>query len=125
MTDASSGPGTPSLLADENVRGEIIRGLRHHTARLDLIGVHDVGLAQADDRTILEWAAAQGRVVLTHDEQTMIGYAYERIKAGLPMPGVVVIQQDTPVGVAIESLLVLLEVGTTDDCHNKVLHLPF
>lgn len=55
----------------------------------------------------------------------MIGYAYDRIRAGLPMPGLVVVPQLTQVGVAIGSLLVLLGAGTADDLRNKVLHLPF
>ena len=49
--------------------------------------VQDVDLSGADDPTVLDWAAQQGRVVLTHDVATMISFAYERTQAELSMPG--------------------------------------
>jgi predicted nuclease of predicted toxin-antitoxin system len=39
---------------------------------LDLVRVQEVGLRTADDPDILEWAAAQGRVLVTRDRDTMI-----------------------------------------------------
>jgi hypothetical protein len=53
--------------------------------------VQDVGLTGADDPTILEWAAAGGRILFTHDVSTMTRFAYERVAAGLAMPGVGVV----------------------------------
>ena len=38
------------------------------------------------DPTILEWAAAHGLVLLTHDRKTIPPFAYARVTAGLPMP---------------------------------------
>lgn len=70
------------LLADENFRGAIIRGLLRRRPEIDLVRVADVGLGEADDPTILQWAAASGRLLLTHDAATLIGYAYERVTAG-------------------------------------------
>ncbi len=37
---------------------------------------------------MLEWAPNDARIVLTHELATMRDYAYQRIAAGLPMPGV-------------------------------------
>jgi predicted nuclease of predicted toxin-antitoxin system len=36
-----------------------------------------MGLSEADDPTVLEWAAQHNRVVLTHDIATMTNFAYE------------------------------------------------
>jgi predicted nuclease of predicted toxin-antitoxin system len=52
-----------SLLADENLDGNIVRGVRS----VDIVRVQDVGLTGADDPTVLAWAADQGRVLITHD----------------------------------------------------------
>jgi len=41
------------LLADENVRGSILRGLLRRGPGLDLVRVPDVGLSEADDPTVL------------------------------------------------------------------------
>src|SRR5687767_12793616 len=79
------------LLSDENFNGEIVRGLLLRRPDLDLCRVQDVGLEAADDPTILEWAAANNRIVLTHDRATMPDFAYARIISGQPMPGVFVL----------------------------------
>lgn len=74
--------------ADENFNHDIVRGLLRRTPHLDIVRVQDVGLSGADDATVLEWAAREGRVLLTHDVSTLTRYAYERVQAGKPMPGV-------------------------------------
>ncbi|MGI9063016.1 MAG: DUF5615 family PIN-like protein [Pseudonocardiaceae bacterium] len=64
------------LAADENLNNDIIRGVLRHNPKIDIVRVQDVGLRGADDPTVLEWAAAEGRVLLTHDVATMSRYAY-------------------------------------------------
>ncbi len=77
------------LLADENFNGRILRGLLRRLPALDVVRVQDVeGLYGAGDPAVLEWAANEKRVVLTHDAATMAGYAYDRVMAGKLMPGV-------------------------------------
>ena len=66
------------LLSDENFNGDIVRGLFLVTA-LDLNRVQDVGLEEADDPTILAWAATNNRIVFTHDHATMPDFAYARL----------------------------------------------
>jgi predicted nuclease of predicted toxin-antitoxin system len=34
---------------------------------IDIIRVQDVGLSGEDDPIVLEWAAQEGRILLTHD----------------------------------------------------------
>ncbi|MEH2371935.1 DUF5615 family PIN-like protein [Nostoc sp.] len=77
------------LLTDENFNGSILRGLIRRLPRLDIVRVKDVGLIHTDDSTILEWAANEERILLTHDIATITVHAYERINKGLSMPGVV------------------------------------
>jgi predicted nuclease of predicted toxin-antitoxin system len=86
-----------------------VGGLQSRFATLDLVRVQDIGLASVDDPTILEWAAREGRILLTHDVATMIRYAYERVRAGLPMPGVIEVSLAISTGRAIEDLLLIAE----------------
>ena len=65
------------LAADENFNSDIVRGLVRRKPDVDIVRVQDVGLSGADDPTILEWAAREGRVVVTHDVSTMSKHAYE------------------------------------------------
>ena len=73
------------LLSDENFNGTILRGLMRRFIDLDLVRVQDLGLMHADDPDILEWAANEGRILLTHDVATVTMYAYERVNQGLPL----------------------------------------
>lgn len=74
------------LLSDENFNEDIVRGLLLRRPDLDLRRVHEVGLEGADDPTILEWAAANNRIVLTHDRATMPDFAYARVVTGHRCP---------------------------------------
>ncbi|MFN2270846.1 MAG: DUF5615 family PIN-like protein [Anaerolineae bacterium] len=56
-----------SLLADENLDGNIVRGVLRRVRGVDIVRVQDVGLTGADDPAVLAWAADQGRVLITHD----------------------------------------------------------
>lgn len=110
-----------SLAADENFRGAIFEGLLARNPGLDLVYVQQVGLAGAPDEEILAWAAENGRVVLTHDRRTMVGLAYERVAAGLRMPGVCVVRTDIGIGPAIEDIELLLGTHSEDDWRNRIL----
>jgi hypothetical protein len=54
---------------------------------------------------VLEWAASEGRVLLTHDVNTLTAFAYERIAADLPMPGVFEAPLSVPIKIVIEEIL--------------------
>src|SRR3990172_1832353 len=99
------------LAADENFNNDIVRGLLRRQPDLDIVRVQDVGLSGATDPTVLEWAAQEGRVFLTHDVATITRYAYERVQADKLMPGVFEVSRDIPIGVAIEDILLLAEGG--------------
>jgi predicted nuclease of predicted toxin-antitoxin system len=112
------------LVADHNFNGRIVRGLRRRNAVLDIVRVQDVGLAAATDRVILDWAAREGRIVLTHDVTTMIGFAYQRVRHGEPMSGVIAMKKDVPIGRAIEDILLLAEATREDEWEHQVWHIP-
>jgi hypothetical protein len=86
------------LASDADFNADILRGLFERQSDLNLIRARDVGLLTADDPIILEWAATEGRILLTHDRATMPGFAYDRVRAGLAMPGVFVVRNKPPLG---------------------------
>ena len=73
---ASRLDGVIRFAADENLNDAITRGLRRRQSTIDIVRAQDTGLSGADDPTILQWAAEQGRVLLTHDVSTMTKHAY-------------------------------------------------
>lgn len=112
------------LAADENFNNDILRGLLRRRPDLDIVRIQDVGLSGADDVVILEWAAQEGRVLLTHDVSTITQYAYERVRMGKSMPGVFEVSRDVPVGVAIEDILLLAEYSLEGEWEGQVRYLP-
>lgn len=112
------------LLADENVKKQLVRGLLRRNTALDIVTVQDVGLRGASDDAILEWAAREGRVVVTHDINTMPEVAYRRAEMGHPMPGVFAIVWSAPLGRTIEDLLLLVEASLPGEWEGRVVYLP-
>jgi hypothetical protein len=112
------------LVSDENFNNDIVRGLLRRKPDLDIVRVQDVGLRGAEDPVILEWAANEGRVLLTHDTATMAHFAYDRVRAGKSMPGVIEVPDDLPIGNAIDDILLLTEYSARFEWENQVLYLP-
>lgn len=58
--------------ADENFNNDVVRGVLRRNPDVDIIRVQDAGLGGADDPSVLEWTAREGRILLTHDVSTML-----------------------------------------------------
>ncbi|HVG28174.1 MAG TPA: DUF5615 family PIN-like protein [Pyrinomonadaceae bacterium] len=109
---------------DEDFNNRILRGLLRRKPALDIVRVQDAGLIGKTDREVLEWAAREGRVLLTHDVTTMKQYVDERIADGSPMPGVFEVSQQTPIAQAIEDILLIAECGLEGEWEGQIRFLP-
>jgi hypothetical protein len=112
------------LLADEDLKGPYISYLRQLSPIAEVLTAHEVGLRSTDDTDILEWAARNDRVVVSSDRQTMIGHAYERVRSRQPMPGVIIVPQDSAVQLVVSDLLMILEASEMDEWKDLVKYLP-
>jgi len=112
------------LLADENLSHDIVRGVRRRGGDCDIISIPEIGLTGADDSAVLAWAAANDRIVLTHDRATMPDFAFARITNGQTMPGVFLLNDRIPVGQAIEEVLLLDECSEQAEWEGRVVHIP-
>lgn len=112
------------LASDENFNGDIIRGLLLRQPDLDIVRVQDAALQEAGDPTVLAWAAANHRVLLTHDRKTMPDFAYQRVAEGKHMPGLVVVNNRLPLGRAIDEILLLVQCTLEVEWEGSVFRLP-
>lgn len=117
-------PPVLRFLADHNFNEHVLTGFLGLDPSVDVLRTRDVGLERASDEDLLEWAASTGRVILTHDEHTLVGFAYDRVAAGLPMPGVVLVHQWVTVRRGIDDVLYLAPVGASTDFEDRVIHVP-
>ncbi len=115
---------TAKLLVDENLMRKVVQGILRRNSKIDILRVQQVGLSGMGDPEILEWAAKEGRVLLTRDFKTVPKFAYERLIAGLPMAGVIAIDNSqASMGQIIEDIVMLAEFE--EDCAGQVHYIPF
>lgn len=113
-----------AFLADENFNGDILRGLLREKALIDVVRAQDVGLSGQKDPDILQWAANQGRIVLTHDLASMPHFGDERVARGLPMPGIIAIRRNLPYSTVIEDLLLIELCMQPEELYGRTMDLP-
>lgn len=111
------------LLSDEDVQGAIVTGLLRHFPALGLVRVQDIGFMQSPDPLILEFAAQSNRVIITHDRNAMTAHAQDRMTQGLPMAGLIVLDQTVNIGKAIQEVGTLAEAGEPGDLDGQILFL--
>ncbi len=112
------------VLIDQDFDHDILRGLRLRLA-LDAITAREAGLSKKTDPEVLDWAARNERVIVTHDRQTMPAFAYDRVGEGLPMPGLFVVSRSLPVGQAIAELELLITCSEPGEWSGMVVFVPW
>jgi hypothetical protein len=112
------------FLVDEDFDNDIVRGLLRRLPHLDIVRAQDVSLSGAIDPIVLEWAAQEGRVLLTHDVSTMTAHAHARVTSDLPMPGVFAVSQLASISQVIEDLVLLAECSLLGEWEGQVRYVP-
>lgn len=114
----------PRFLADHDLRDSIVDGVLRRLPEAEFVRARDVGLAASPDPVVLEFAAANGYIVVSHDVNTMIGAARARVSAAHPMSGLLIVKQTDPVGPVIEDLVLIWESSDADEWFGQVVYLP-
>ena len=113
-----------AILADEDFNARIIRGLFRQAPDLNVLTVNSAGLAGQPDSAVIAWAASNGRVLVTHDVNTMIEAALDRVLARQTMPGVVAVPQHLGIGAAISDLVLIARCAKPADLEGQIWFLP-
>ena len=114
------------LASDADVHGEIVRGLRRRLPRIDLVRVQEVFRESTPDSEVLAWAATENRILITNDRNTMLDFAYRRVAAGEPVPGVIATTSKQSIGSAIDDILLIAEYMPEEEIRDQiVVFLPF
>jgi hypothetical protein len=101
-----------------------LRGVLRRKPDLDIVRVQDVGLSGARDSTVLAWAAAEDRILLTRDVSTITAHAYRRVHDGERMPGVFEVSHSLAIAAAIADILLLSECSEAGEWEGQVRYLP-
>ncbi|MBI3206969.1 MAG: DUF5615 family PIN-like protein [Myxococcales bacterium] len=112
------------FLFDEDVNQRIVRGLLRRIPSLDHRSAHDRDLEGQSDDHVLAAAAAEGRLLVSHDVATMTAAHKARLDRGDPVPGLLLIPQSLPVGRAVEDLELVSIASDQRDWDGIVEFLP-
>ena len=112
------------LLADENFNGRILRALQRRLPDLDVIRAQDTPFSGVTDPELLEKAAEDNRILLTHDIATLVGFANERLRTARPVPGVIAVRTNAGIGPIIEDLVLLLLASEAGELDSRILFIP-
>jgi predicted nuclease of predicted toxin-antitoxin system len=102
---------------DEHVARAVVRGLRRRG--VDVTSAVDANLLGASDEEHLEFAANNGLVIFTQDEDFLRLHA-----AGTEHAGIVYAGQQISVGRIVSGLMLVHQVLTADEMRNRLEFLP-
>lgn len=113
------------FVADENFNNDILRGIKRLCPHIEIVRVQDTPMIRADDRALLAWIADEpNTILLSHDVNTIPKYFYERAKANLTMPTVMMLHAERPLSEGIEALVMLIEASSFDEWRGDLTFLP-
>jgi hypothetical protein len=111
------------LLADADLRFGIVRGLQRRDPAVDFLSAQGIIPESMADPDVLALAATLGRVLVSHDYETMPGHFY-RFLENAESPGLILVPQILAMGSAIEELHIAWACGGAEEFRNRVVYLP-
>jgi hypothetical protein len=113
----------PRFLADENFNAKIIAGLLRREPTIDFQTASAAGLRGLSDPLVLAIAAHEGRILVSHDRETMPSH-FSRFITDSPSPGLLIVDQRAGLGDAIEQMLLIWACSDADEWIGRVGYLP-
>jgi predicted nuclease of predicted toxin-antitoxin system len=109
--------------ADADLNQIIVAAVLRHLPEADFRSAVDAGLAGLPDLEVLARAAREGRLLVTHDKNTMPTHFGEFV-AKTESPGVIVARQSLAVGRVLEDLALIWVASQAEEWTNRIIYLP-
>jgi hypothetical protein len=109
--------------ADNDLRKAIVRGVVRCEPRIDFQSAQAARFDGVPDPEVLAYSADVGRVLVSHDFQTIPRH-FQQFTRHRRSPGVLLVRQDLPVGRAVETLLLIWEASDPEEWVNRICLLP-
>jgi hypothetical protein len=110
--------------ADADFNQAIVVAVKRRAPAIDFASALDSELEGVADPDVLEIAASQERILITHDRQTMLEHFRRRLEDGKSSPGVFLVSQFAPLGPVVDVLEMVWAASDAVEWWNQVHHLP-
>jgi hypothetical protein len=110
--------------ADNDLKFAIVKALRRRGPAIDFASAHEAGLEAVGDPELLERAARDNRVLVSHDRRTMLNHFRNHLAAEKPSAALLVVSQGTPIGLVVEAIVLLWAVADPTELRDQAYPLP-
>ena len=110
--------------ADNDLKFAVVKGVRLREPSVSFASAAEAHFDHLSDPEILDHAAKDERVLVSHDRQTMIDHFRFRLASGKSSPGLVLVSQGVPIGLVVESILTLWAVSSPEELSGQIYHMP-
>jgi predicted nuclease of predicted toxin-antitoxin system len=111
------------FLADADLNHAIVAAVLRRVPEADFRSATDAGLSGLHDLEVLALAAREGRLLVTHDQNTMPRFFAEFI-AKRASPGVIVVRQKLTVASVLDDLVLIWTASQAEEWTNRIVYLP-
>lgn len=110
--------------ADADLNFDIVTGIGRREPAIDFRSAQDALTEGMNDHLVLELAAAERRILVSHDVSTMPRHFGRFLEEGKRSPGVILIPQLTPISECIEELVLVWVASDADEWEDRLTFLP-
>ena len=115
----------PRFLADEDLRFEIVLAARRLEPTIDFPTVDELGRDGLSDAEQLEFAHQEGRILISHDVNTLRALAEARIADGRGISGVLLTSQRSRTRAVASTIELIWGASDAAEWVDRVMFIPF
>jgi hypothetical protein len=110
--------------ADNDLKFGIVRAVRRSEPAIDFASAQETGLEGVGDPELLERAAGENRVLVSHDRRTMLDHFRCRLTAMKSSPGLLIVSQGSSIGLVAEAIVYIWSMSDPSDLCDQAHYLP-
>jgi predicted nuclease of predicted toxin-antitoxin system len=113
----------PKFIADADLSENIVAAVLRREPLIDFLNASEGGTRGLSDPEVLALAAATGRILVSHDRNTMVRH-FDDFCQDHHSPGLITIRQRADRKRVVESLVLIWAASSADEWHNIAIFAP-
>ena len=113
----------PKFQADADLNEDIVTGVLRRMPEIDFQTATEAGLEGLPDENVLEIAARENRILLTHDRKTMPKHFAVFVQSQT-CAGVLIVSKKLEISLAIDEIILIWLASEADEYVDSIRQLP-